>query len=547
MNSVAQRSLAAMDFSQGNQCLSALHALNATASDDAQETLVRMLAGMALTPPEPALHLQVLEEMRPTLDFVIAQAAQRYASRALPPSSREEDTLRRAVGLWEAMSANYSVVYRRSLTDPAFLERRALLAQRQLQYTGLAMIELFRARREMSRDRWRLLHGQLLEAERAGVADVRVADPLNETWGAQSAQEAYVAMLLIDAAGPFSRSPREFTWLVRWAQRFAPYCVLRAIGNDEDRHAVYAIDMTADHGLRPLVQLEPATGLRGLDTHKLAAHIHAVLAQLKKGVAAASLGLGDDCVQPACARLLVSLYRPWGLASAGRKFPRRRHNGQVRLCTDLQGIAFFLEGREFTQPNDPRRTSFSQTQVFRVFGDRVGDDDSNEEQIEQRARQLGFAQESWDVLDQSVAGYRLAREIGESRIEHRQIVGLRPGNGERMLLAEISWMQYLQSGALQAGVNIMPGPPQVAAVKLHLNERSARERYRLGFLIPAIPAMKTDMTIVVPAGWFMADRLVEVQHGERPWFARMHKLVSRGSNFDRVSFIRDTERNSAEM
>jgi cyclic-di-GMP-binding protein len=537
MNTVLPRPHPAIDYAQPSQCLAALHALNTTATDDAQRTLSGLLHGMANHPPPPGEHLHILEEMRPTLDFVLAHASQRYASRALPPSSGEENTLEQTVALWQDMARNYGVVFERSLADPAFRERRALLAQRHIQYTAQAMVEYFRARREMAPDLWRLLHGRFLEAERGGVADVRVPDPLNETWGAQSAQEAYVAMLLIDAAGPYSRSPREFTWLVRWAHRFAPYCLLRPITEGDAAHALYALDPAADHGLRPWVQLAPAVGLRGLDTQKLAAHIHAVVGQLKKGVAAASLGLGEDCVQPACARLLVSLYRPWGMASAGRKFPRRRHHGLVRICTDLQGVAFFLEGHEFVQPNDPRRTSFSQTQVFRVFGARA-EGNVNSEELQQRALQLGFVQEGWDVLDQSVAGYRLTREAGESRIEHRQLVGLHPGNGEGMLLAEISWMQYMRNGTLQAGTNVLPGPPQVAAVKLHLNERSVRERYRLGFMVPAVPSMKTEMTLIVPAGWFMADRIVEVQHGDTPWFARMDKLVSRGSNFDRVSFTR---------
>ncbi|MDQ8020398.1 MAG: hypothetical protein REI94_01060 [Moraxellaceae bacterium] len=531
MNSVSPR---IADYADTSQCLALIQALNPTDLDDTQAAIGGVLEGMLARPPEPAGHLQVLEQIRPTLDFVQSQAAQRYASRPLPPASGEEDTLQRVVRLWELMQHNYAQVTQRSALDPGFNERRALIAQRRLQYHALSMMEFFRARREMQPGMWHTLHQVYLSAERAGAADVRVADPLNEVWGAQSANECYVAMLLIDAASPYSRTPREFAWLARWAQRFAPYCVLlKEI--EPGKGSQYALDLEGDHGLRPVGTLLPGAQARGLNTKKLASHIHAVVSQLKKGVAAASLGLGDDCVQPACARLLVSLYRPWGLASAGRKFPRRSLRGQVQIATDPMAVAFFLEGREFTQPFDARRSNFSETMVMRTFGERAEQTDT---ELLHRAMQLGFVQEAWDVADQSVAGYRLTRQQGDSRIEHRQLIGLRATSNDKMLLAEVSWLQYQQAGALYAGVSLMPGPPQVAAVRLHLNERSARDRYRLGFIIPGVPALKTDATLILPAGWFLAGRRVEV-YTEQGWFARLVKLVARGSNFDRVSFSRE--------
>lgn len=535
MNATPPRSLQAIDFSQSAQCLTALRSLNPTDTDDTQVALSQLLEGMIGRPPEPIAHIQVLEEMRTTLDFVQTQAALRYASRPLPPSSNEEETLQRVLTLWTDMARSYALIAQRAALDPAFAERRALVTHRRMQYSALTMIEYFRARREIPPGLWRGLHAQFVAAERSGVADVRVPDVLNEVWGAQSSLEAYVAMLLVDASSPYSRTPREFVWLARWAQRFAPYCgLLKEFG--ATKSSIYCLDLDADHGLRPAGLLPPDATLRGLDTQKLAAHIQAVVSQLKKGVAAASLGLGEDCVQPACARLLVSLYRPWGLASAGRKFPRRSLRGQVKVATDPLAIAFFIDGREFTQPTDVRRSSFSDTQVFRAF-DRL-DYDDNEASLQERALQLGYVQEAWDVADQSVAGYRLTRRRGDSRVEHRQLVGLRGENDEKMLLAELSWLQYQQNGALYAGVSLMPGPAQVVAVKLLLNERTSRERYRLGFLIPGVPTMKTEMSLVVPAGWFLAERRVEVR-SESTWNARMTKLVSRGSNFDRVYFVRE--------
>ena len=538
------RSSITTDYDSPQQCLAALRRINPTDTEEAGGTLSQLLEGMAVASPDPLGHLQVLEEMRTTLDFVLETISKRYASRPLPPLSGEDETFRQVVRMWNLMATNYGFVSQRASlsTDPAVVatlgEKRALIAHRRIQYHAQAMMEFFRARREMPEGIWRDLHALHIANERAGVANVRVPDSLNEVWGAQSPLEAYLTMLLVDAASPYSRTTREFTWVVRWAARFAPYCQLEShfVG---EKNGFYALNTNSDHGLKPANLLAPEIHSRSLTTSKLAAHIQAVVGQLKKGVAASSLGLGDDCIQPACARLLVSLYRPWGLAAAGRKFPRRRYRGQVQLSADPNAIAFFLTGESFEQPTETsvRTLDFTRTEAMLTLGEMVSRQ-ASENDINERALQLGYVKETWEILDQSVAGFRLVRVRGDSRVEHRQLVGLSVSDADKMLLAEISWLQYQHNGALHTGISLMPGPPQVTSVRLLINEKSTRDRYRIGFMIPGVPSLHTDPTLVVPSGWFMADRIIEVQ-GESVWYARMHKLVSRGTNFDRVSFSRE--------
>lgn len=531
--------LASINFAQASQCLAAVRALNPTDVDESLAVLGFLLDGMCSHPPEPGDHLTVLEEMRPTLDFVMGQAAQRYVARPLPPASEEDERLQRVVACWSAMAKGYAMIAQRSALDPGMNDKRALFSQRRIQYSALAMIENYRARREMPPGLWKQLHTLYFAAERTGHADVRVPDALNEVWGAQSAREAYVALLLVDASMPSGRTPRELVWIMRWAQRFAPYVNIQPDGlPPPEKPTQFVIDPEADHGLRPLGLIQNGAKLRNIDTARLAAHIQAVVAQLKKNVSPSSLGLGDDCVQPACSRLLISLYRPWGHAAAGRKFPRKRTSSQVQLCVDQQAIAFFLEGREFSQPSDARVTSFSDSQIMRTFGDRV-ETQITPDFLRKRAVQLGYAaEEVWQVSDQSLTGYRLSRTRGESRVEHRQIVGLRNDPAAQLMLAEVNWLQFQHNGTLQAGVSVLPSPAHVVAVRLHLGDRSARERYRLGFSIPAVPGMKTEATLIVPGGWFLVGRRVEV-YADGKWYGRMLKLVSRGANFDRVTYSRE--------
>ena len=87
--------------------------------------------------------------------------------------------------------------------------------------------------------------------ERAGITHSRVIDPLNNTWKAQSPDEAYIALLLVDLTNPYGRNQRELNWICRWAQRFAPYCIMQSTWEKDDARA-YGLDLSEDHGLRPI-------------------------------------------------------------------------------------------------------------------------------------------------------------------------------------------------------------------------------------------------------------------------------------------------------
>lgn len=523
--------------SSANNLHERLAAINSTDIEPARAALRGILKDLERSSLQPGDYLDVLENMRSALDFVQHTAALNYASTAPALHDDNNELLLEIAATWASMSEHYGVLLQYTVSNGQMTDKRALLAQRQLQYSSLRLIEYFRAHRQLPVGAWRSVHGQFADARALDVTGIRVADALNETWGAQSAEEAYISLLLIDAAGPYGRTPREFVWLVRWAQRFAPYCRFLATVPSDKKH-LYAVDGLSDCGAQTASRAGAETVALWLDTHKLAAHIHAIVSQLKKGAVPASLGLGDDCVLPACARLLVSLYRPWGLATAGRKLARAPQRGQLGVYHAPMAAAFFLQGKEFTPPLDPNSSSFSSSQVLRIFGEFAEAVDSDE-QIMERALQLGHQEESWQILDQSLAGYRLSRAQGQSRLAHRQLLGVRASSSSPVILGEVSWLQYKNAGAIEAGISLMPGPPQVVAVRLQDADYTGKgERYRLGFVIPAVEAMKIPASIILPAGWHESDRQIEVHHEDTPWRARLEKLMARGVNFDRASFVR---------
>ena len=528
--------MASTNFSNPAECLEVLRRLHPTSVDESHRLLSQMVAALLKSPPAPNQHLEVLEAARGAIAFVQTQMSNRYAAHPLPPDSVENETLARVTTLWQNLSESYALVMERDAENSTLLDQYALVCQRRIYYAGYTLLEYYRAHRAMPPTQWTRLHQAYAVAEQREVARVRVADPLNEVWKAQSPTEAYVAILLVDLANPFGRSQREFGWVCRWAQRFSPYSVLQA-SSDNDAPAKYGLDLTQDHGLRPIGLLAPSDGLRRFDGQRLAGQIQAVLRQFKQGVTPASLGLGEDCPSDSGGRLLLSLYRPWGLSSAGRRFTRRGTRGTLQLTSDWPAIAFYVQGRPFEAPK-PFGSSSTVLRDFNVvtFGERAPEAPMDADRRRAVAIERGYFCQTWQILDQSVGGFRMQRHPQGERIEYHQLVGLRPEDVDQFLLAQVSWLMYRADGTMEAGIYMLPGIPEVKAVRQLGLRAGSSEPYQLGFLLPPVPALKTGATLVLPGGWYQPQRVVEL-HGRPPLQVRLAELVRRGTNFDQVSFV----------
>ena len=524
-----------MNYHDPAVALEAIRKMNTTNVAESHALVTAIVSALLDKPPAPEPHFEVLEAARPGIAFIQGELAKRYADHPLPPQSEEEATLNRVVGLWRDLAQSYALIAQRDAAHESLAAQRPTLLQRRLHFTGQSLLEYFRAHRAVPQGLWMDFHAGYAVAEQQGVARTRVADPLNEVWKAQSSVEAYVAVLLVDLANPFGRSQREFTWVCRWAQRFAPYCALN-LPEEGQKPGSYALDLSRDNGLRPLATLATSPHLRRFDGTRLAGQIQAVLTQFKQGVTPTSLGLGDDCTKESGGRLLLSLYRPWGLSAAGRRYTRRSSRGRLELCSDWDAVGFYVLGKPFEAP---KSTAFNplQTDIAALtFGERAPEVPPRPAELKRIAIERGYIPQVWEIVDQSVGGFRLQCQPHGQRLEHHQLVGIRPPDGEHYLLAHISWLMYRPDGVMELGVHTLPGLPEGVAARLVGLHSNSREPYRLAFLLPAVPALKSAPCLVLPGGWYQSQRIVELKVDDDPMQVRLTRLVTRGSNFDRVEF-----------
>jgi hypothetical protein len=197
----------------------------------------------------------------------------------------------------------------------------------------------------------------------------------------------------------------------------------------------------------------------------------------------------------------------------------------------IDAIHYYLSGKIFRQPGQSEAMSKTQVEEIATFG-RVAT--RHEEDYSQMQ---GFMIEEWRVLDESATGFRLARPLAQrgGRIGGGQIVAVMPPDSRAWLLAVARWARLTGAGAeLQAGIQIMPGLPQTVALR-GTGLTAVNEKYRPGFRLPAVPALHYPETVIVPAGWFRAGRIIEL-YEQSSRQIRLTRSLDRGSDFERCAY-----------
>lgn len=514
----------------GSELLSSLPLVNPGL---AQEKLAGFLDGLLAEPPAAATLMALLEQARYPLSFVADERAKRYQRQPLPISDEEDRALQEVIASWERMEKGYALcarLHQPEPDNPQFMTLIATIVHRCLYYSGMAIFEHFRARREVPAGLWQDLHGYYATAEEWQVTNTPVNDSLENDLQATHCSAAYLAVQLIEIAGPYGCSIRDLNLIRRWASMWAPLVSVHALDNEYELPP-YVIELNKDQPLHPTGGIDDiGDDARRLDMSRLGLQISHMLTQLHQRLTPSQLGLGED-TSGHVIRLLERLSRPWTQSASPRRFRRFPSEGSAKLATSLAAVHFFIGGREFIQPDVVDAYSRKEFEELYVFRDRVAP--GQPLAIKQTAN---YESEDWAVINHSANGFRLGRGSAGARIAHGQLVAVCPHDGERYLLAQAIWLMEEEEKSIVAGLAVLPGIPTAVAARVQAADGSQDERFVRAFLLSAVPAIKEDASMVLPSGTYQPSRILEIQTESGRWLARMKNVRLRGSDFDRVTY-----------
>jgi hypothetical protein len=229
--------------------------------------------------------------------------------------------------------------------------------------------------------------------------------------------------------------------------------------------------------------------------------------------------------------LLEHLLRPWTQSASPRKFRRFATEGVARVAIGFEAMHFFVSGKTFEQPDSAN--AYSRSEFDKLFTFREQEDPGQGMSIRP---QITFPLDEWSVINHSANGFRLGRSCAGQKITHGQMIAVCPHDGEYFLLAQATWLMQEETGGLIVGLATLPGMPVGIGVRLASSSAGVRDRYIRAFMLPPVPAVKEEGSLVLPAGFYQASRVLEVFAGEETWQLRMNHVLQRGTDFDRVSY-----------
>lgn len=499
----------------------------------ADQQLAEFLDTLIANPLEPDVLFAILEETRVPLCFVEEERAKAYYNKPLLLTDEQERCFAEVLAVWQRMSKAYALCARLEepkTEDPQYSARIAAILHRCLYYTGMVILEHFRARREIPAGVWHELNGFYETAEQWGVNYTPVNDALESDLQATHCAAAYVTLLLIDLTNPYGNSVRDLNLVRRWAGMWAPLVALHQVEDDYEVPP-YIVELNSDQPLHTTSTSDTiGTDARRLDTGRLGLQISQALAQLHQRMTPAQLGLGQD-TPGHVARLLERLSRPWTQTASPRKFRRFASEGTAKVALGYEAMHFHVSRKPFTQPDTAEAYSRLQFNELYTFRERVAP--GQPLNIKGHA---DFPLDDWSVINHSATGFRLTRSIAGQRIAYSQLLAICPHDGNQFLLGQVSWLMQEDGDGLVAGISVLPGIPEALGIR-ELPQAPGRDsRFVQAFLLPAIPAIGQEASIVIPISMYRASGLLEVVDGGPPWQLRMLHVRQRGVDFERVTF-----------
>lgn len=531
MSNEQSAQLSIVDLNDGMNYLAKLMLAN---PGTAERQLMDFLDALLTAPPDPGILFALLEQTRAPLCFVEEEMARLYHNKAVPLSHDEESAFRAAVDAWRKMGKAYALCARLeepAVEAPGYKEMMATLLHRCIYYNGMVIIEHYRAHRELPPGIWLDLHGYFETAEEWGIVFTPVSDPLESTTHATHCAAAYVALLLIDVASPYSHSVRNLNLIRRWAVMWAPLVGVSPLESDLELPP-YVIELMKDQPLHLSASVEGAANdVRRLDTARLGLQIDHAINQLRMRYTPSQLGLGEETSSHVL-KLLEQLVRPWSQSSSARRFRRFVSEGTARVATGFNPMFFHVTGVPFEQPDSAAAYSRGDFEQLFTFRDRA--DPGQTLVIRPHA---DYPVEYWSVINHSANGFRLGRSGAGQRIQHGQLMAVCPHDGEHFLLGYATWLMQEESGGLVVGLATLPGMPQGVSFRSLDAKSSSSERYMAGFLLPALSAIGEEQSLVLPPGNYHAGRDLEVVIGEEKRKLRLNHILLRQADFERISVV----------
>ena len=526
---------ATLPFADARTCREWLNALPVTNIPQAQSLVLDAVKNLTPADADALERLKCLELIRDKVSVLQGEQRARWFGKSLPLSANDTDAWRTGRSLLEELETGYRTAAAAAQAGVGEMaSHRALVMQRVVRYVGAQMLAHALVYRRFDQQLWTRLHNDYREAERAGIAEERVKDSLESDDGSSSIAEAYVQVVILQAAYLSEMTAPQIEFASKLLRMWARKVAVRATPVEgTPPNLPLTVDFERPIGARPLAAAELNDSRRLIDITELSKSMRRRIFGLQQEEDPATLGLPTDIPPGHAFEQLKRLHKLWCEGSPPRPPAKVPAEKTVGIVFGLNEIHFYVTGgKPFEQPDKKRELTSQEKQDLEVFG-RVSARTQS-----MMASDFSSALESWGVVDEMMGAWRLQRPATSSRgIAIGRLVAMRMGDTSPFFLGRVSALAQETDGRLIATVTLFMGKPTAVPVRAADARNRANAQWVVGFHLPGLEKVKIPPSIIVPSSVAQRGRGIELWQDGAGKESTVEDILDRGTDFDRIAIF----------
>ncbi|MDH3670578.1 MAG: hypothetical protein OES46_05370 [Gammaproteobacteria bacterium] len=431
--------------------------------------LCQSLSALNRTELDSTQRLQLLELYRVRIKQITHELQRQYIGRPLPLHERNkvaaEQTRQLQVEIaygYKRIVLNSSQPHDSQSHQKLGPESLATAIQRAIRYLTEVIVKSYQNYTFYPEGTWREIHQLYTHAERIGIVDTRVDDPLNQTVRNSSIGHAYKQALLVELSDPYHLPGRMIEKIQRYLDRWASLVHLQPATTIYDPKCQFLIDQQSDRGGEVYTgeaEIQHPEQYRLLNTIDLAQVIHQQLSAMDKGHQPDPKGLEEDFFVQGGEDMLRRLINAWGI-NPKRYFPRKTidDGNEMDVAIGIAAINYCINGgKEFVLSSNDHDTESVEITIASSRQQWLSFDESAQP-----------SHTRWKLRDESASGFALAKHGVESEhVRVGDLVATRPpGEDDPWRIAVIRWMKSMRAIDMEIGMKRLAPTADPVAIKV---------------------------------------------------------------------------------
>ncbi len=413
--------------------------------------------------------LKLLELYRVPIKQITQELQRQYIGRPLPLHERNklaaEQTRQLQVEVtygYKRIVLNASQPHDSQSHHKLGTESLATAIQRAIRYLTEVIVKSYQSYTFYPEGTWREIHQLYTHAERTGIVDTRVDDPLNQAVRDNSIGHAYKQALLVELSDPYHLPGRMIEKIQRYLDRWASLVHLRPATTTYDPKCQFLIDQQSDRGGEVYTgeaEIQHPEQYRLLNTIDLAQVIHQQLSAIHKGHQPDPKGLEKDFFVQGGEDMLRRLINAWGI-NPKRHFPRKTVDDgkEMDVAIGIAAINYCINGgKQFVLSLDKSGTESGEITIGFSRQQWLSFDES---------AQPSYTR--WRLRDESASGVALAkRGVASEHVRVGDLVATRtPGEDSPWEIAVMRWMKSTRPVDMEIGMKRLAPTADPVAIKV---------------------------------------------------------------------------------